>query len=207
MWIAIVAPIAVTISAFIEVGDWDALANAVSLGGDDVMSRIESTNPALASVVVFAMLMGGAAVTFAALLYPAFQALTLRWCSSGLRFGEIEIRSSLRTRHVYGAYIRFLWYAILFCIVAAIVGALGLVAIGALASTGQAGGEIVATGILLVGYVFVALGFSTVYRAGAALALAIGHGIAAIVRSFGARTGQGDRTAEFGAGRRPGRCT
>ena len=79
----------------------------------------------------------------------------------------------LRTRHVYGAYLRFLWYAILFCILAAIIGFLGLLAIGALAgnNASSAGGEIAATAVLLVGYVFVALGFSTVYRATVLLSL------------------------------------
>ncbi|MSO67367.1 MAG: DUF898 family protein [Pseudolabrys sp.] len=173
MWIAVMAPLAVTIGAFIEVVDWQALANAIELDGDDVMSRIESGNPALAGVFVFAMLMGGTAVGMAALLYPAFQAMMLRWWSSGLRFGDIEMRSSLRTRQVYGAYMRFLWFAILFCIALAIIGVPALLAAGSLAGNEQAsaGSEIVATGILLVGYVIAALGFSTVYRATVQLSL------------------------------------
>jgi uncharacterized membrane protein YjgN (DUF898 family) len=173
MWIAIVAPVAITIGAFIEVVDWQALGEALAQGGDDLTNRIESTNPALASVLVFAMLMGGAAATIAALVYPAFQAMVLRWWTSGLRFGDIEVRSNLRTLHVYGAYLRFLWAAILFCILAALVGAAGVTALGALVGDGQssAGGEIAATGLLLVGYVFVALGFSTVYRATVLLSL------------------------------------
>ena len=68
----------------LEVVDWAALADALEQSGGDVMSRIESGNPALAGVIVFAMLMGSAAVLAAALLYPAFQALVLRWWSSGL---------------------------------------------------------------------------------------------------------------------------
>ncbi len=166
MWIAVVAPIAVTVGAFFEVVDLQALADATAAGGDDVMSRIEATNPALASVLVFAMLMGGASLAIGAFLYPAFQALLLRWWSSGLRFGGIEMRSSLRTVQVYGAYIRFLWYAILFAILAGILGAIGLIVIGAVtADAVNIRGEIVAAGIVLIGYVFVALGFSTVYRA------------------------------------------
>ncbi|MEI9806086.1 MAG: DUF898 family protein [Pseudolabrys sp.] len=173
MWIAIVAPIALTIGAFVEVVDWQALADAAEGGSDEVMSRIEATNPALAGAVVFAMLMGGTSVALAALLYPAYQAMVLRWWLSGLRFGDIEVHSLLRTRHVYGAYMRFLWYAILFCIVATIFGATGLIAIGALAGNEKSGaaGEIAATVVLLVGYVFVALGFSMIYRATVLLSL------------------------------------
>jgi uncharacterized membrane protein YjgN (DUF898 family) len=137
------------------------------------MNKIESGNPQIADVVVFAMLMAGTSITFAAILYPAYQALMLRWWSSGLRFGSIEIRSTLRTAQVYGAYVRFVWYAILFSIAAAVVGGLGLLAAGYLVGGEQTsvGGEIAGTAILLGGYVVIALGFSTVYRATVMLSL------------------------------------
>lgn len=173
MWIAVVAPIAVTIGAFVEVVDWQALADAASSDGDDIMAKIESSNPALAGVAVFAMLMGGASVVFAALLYPAYQALMLRWWSSGLRFGDVAMTSKLRTARVYGAYVRFLGYAILFSIVAAILGGLALLAAGFLVGGDQTSvfGEVAATLILLGDYVILALGFSTVYRATVLLSL------------------------------------
>jgi uncharacterized membrane protein YjgN (DUF898 family) len=172
IWIVIVAPIAVTVGAFMEVVDWKALADAAAAGGPDIVSHIEASNPGLYAAIVFAMLMGGASVSFAALLYPAYQALMLRWWLAGLRFGEIEVRTRLRTRQVYGAYMRFLWYAILFCVLATIVGSLGLLIFGLLGGDPSGtGGEIAATGMLLAGYVFVALGFSTVYRATVMLSL------------------------------------
>jgi uncharacterized membrane protein YjgN (DUF898 family) len=173
MWIAVLAPIAVSIGAFIEVIDWQALADAATSSGYDVMSKIEGGNPQIADVVVFAMLMGGTSATLAALLYPAYQALMLRWWSSGLRFGPVEITSKLRTTQVYGAYVRFVWYTILFAIVAAIVGGLGLAAAGYLVGGEQTsfGSEIAGTVILLGGYVVIALGFSTVYRATVMLSL------------------------------------
>jgi uncharacterized membrane protein YjgN (DUF898 family) len=173
MWIAVVAPIAITIGAFLEVVDWQALADIAASSGDDVMNRIETTNPALAGVAIFAMLMVGASVTFAAVLYPAYQALMLRWWSSGLRIGTIEMTSKLRTVRVYGAYLRFVGYAIVFAIVAAILGGLALVVAGYLVGGEQTsvGGEIAGTAILLGGYVIIALGFSTVYRATVMLSL------------------------------------
>ena len=173
MWFLVFAPLAVTVGATLEVVDWAALADALKQSGGDVMSRIESGNPALAGVIVFAMLMGSAAVLAAALLYPAFQALVLRWWSSGLRFGDIEMRSTLRTGQVYGAYMRFLWYAVLFCIALAAIGVPALAVVGLLTGKEQSGtgSEVVATGILLVGYVVAALGFSTIYRATVMLSL------------------------------------
>ncbi len=79
----------------------------------------------------------------------------------------------MRTRQVYGAYVRFLWYAILFCVAMAVPGVIALAVIGLIAGNDQASaaGEILATGVLLVGYVIVALGFSTIYRATVKLSL------------------------------------
>ena len=110
-----------------------ALADTVTQGGDEIMGKIEGSNPGLGAAIVFALLMGGTSATLAALLYPAYQAVVLRWWSSGLRFGDIEIRSQLRMRQVYGAYARFVGYAILFSTVMGIGGAIALVLVGGVA--------------------------------------------------------------------------
>jgi hypothetical protein len=111
--------------------------------------------------------MGGVSAILAALLYPAFQAVVLRWWSSGLCFGTIEVRSHLRMRHVYGAYARFVGYAILFSIAIGVVGTPFLLFLAALGGVGRlaAAGEIATTFVALVGYVIAALGYSTIYRA------------------------------------------
>jgi len=172
MWALLLAPLVLAVRGFLGV-DWKALADAVAQGGDDVMSRIEGGNPGLGAAIVFAMLMVGASIAIAVLLYPAFQAMILRWWSSGLRFGDIEVRSGLRTRHVYGAYARFVGYAILFSIGMGIVGAIALGVMGAAASIEKVDSvnQIAATLALLAGYVVTALGFSTIYRATVLLSL------------------------------------
>ncbi len=171
MWLLVIAPLALAVSGFIAV-DWKALADTVSQGGDEIMGKIEGSNPGLGAAIVFAMLMGGTSVTLAALVYPAYQAVVLRWWSSGIRFGDIEIRSQLRMRHVYGAYARFVGYALLFSIVMGIVGAIALVLVGGVAQIGKGiGGEVATTLVGLVGYVITALGFSTIYRATVLLSL------------------------------------
>jgi len=172
MWLLFFAPLALAIRVFIGL-DWQALVDAVAQGGDDVMSKIEGGNPGLGSAIVFAMLMGGASITLAALLYPAFQTLILRWWSSGLRFGDIEMRSHLRMRHVYGSYARFVGYASLFSIAIAVIGTVALVVADALAGFAKvdASGQITTTLVLLIGYVITALGFSTIYRATVLLSL------------------------------------
>ncbi len=170
MWLLLFAPLALAVPGFGTV-DWKALADALAQGGDDVMGKIEGGNPGLGAATVFAMLMAGTSITLAAVLYPAFQAVVLRWWSSGLRFGEIEVRSRLRMRHVYSAYARFVGYAMLFSIAMGIVGAVVLVAMGVNLGKVDAAGQIAVTLTLLVGYVITALGFSTIYRATALLSL------------------------------------
>lgn len=171
MWFLVAAPLLLGAGAFIETVDWRALGDALSAGGDDVMSRIEGGNPGFGAVIVFAMLMGGTSIALAAMLYPAFQAVTLRWWSSGLAFGTVEMQSKLRLHQVYGAYVRFLWYAILFGIVLSIFALAALAVTGMLAQHKGGAGEIAATVVLLIGYVITALGFSTIYRATVQLSL------------------------------------
>jgi uncharacterized membrane protein YjgN (DUF898 family) len=172
MWFLVFAPLALAVSAFIGI-DWRVLADALAQGGDDVMSKIEGSNPGLGAVIVFAMLMGGVSIALAALLYPAFQGVVLRWWSSGLCFGSVEVRSHLRIRHVYGAYARFVGYAILFSIAMGLVGVPVLLFVAAISGTERfaAGGEIATTLVGLLGYVVAALGLSTIYRATVLLSL------------------------------------
>ncbi|MGB8896323.1 MAG: DUF898 family protein [Pseudolabrys sp.] len=173
MWLLLFAPFVLAARGFMGAVDWKALTDALAQGGDDVMSKIEGGNPGLGAAIVFAMLMAGASITFAALLYPVFQTVVLRWWSSGLRFGDIKVRSRLRMRHLYGAYARFVGYAMLFSVAMGIVGALVLVPMGVAVSIGKVAtaGQIAATLVLLVGYVITALGLSTIYRATVLLSL------------------------------------
>jgi uncharacterized membrane protein YjgN (DUF898 family) len=137
------------------------------------MSRVEGGNPALGEVIVFAMLMTGLSAVLAALLYPVFQAVVLRWWTSGLRFGAIEARSKLRVRSVYGAYLRFLWWAGLFTLALGAVAVPALLLVGLLAGTmpGSSAGDIATTLAGLGGYVVAMLGYSTIYRATVLLSL------------------------------------
>jgi len=173
IWLLVFAPLALAVGEFIGAVDWKALVEVLAQGGDNVMGKIEGSNPGLGAVIVFAMLMGGVSIAVAAMLYPAFQAIVLRWWSSGLCFGDLEVRSQLRMRHVYAAYARFVGYAILFSTAVGIVGAIALVVLGAVTSVAKlgTGGEILATLFLLAGYVVTALGFSTIYRATVLLSL------------------------------------
>jgi hypothetical protein len=90
MWLLVIGPLAFAVVVFVSTVDWVALADVLAQGGDDMMSKIEGSNPNLGGAIVFGMLMSGVSVTMAALLYPAFQAVVLRWWSSGLRFAQLK---------------------------------------------------------------------------------------------------------------------
>lgn len=173
LWLLVMAPLALTIGAFAEVVDWQALADALSAESDDVMTRIEQGNPGFAATIVFAVLMAGTSVVLAVLLFPAYRAIAMRWWLSGLRFGGIEVHSRLSMLRVYGAFLRFVGLALLFSLALVIASGPALFVVGLLADGGETSlaAEIAAAAVLLGGYVTAALGFSTLYRATVGYAL------------------------------------
>jgi uncharacterized membrane protein YjgN (DUF898 family) len=162
LWTLAVVPLVIGAAATLLAIDWSALTSAA--GGDDSSSRLEASG--LAGAFVFAGLTGLWLLLSIAILYPIFQAMVLRWWVSGLRFGDIVVRSRLRTAQVYAIYARFVAYAAVFTLVAggvAGIGALGLAKIAA--GLDAMHGEIITTISGLAAYVAIALGYSTIYQA------------------------------------------
>jgi len=124
-------------------------------------------------VVAFAILMGIVSVLAGVGMFPAFQAMVLRWQLSGVRFGEFALLCKLRTRDIYKAYLRFLGTALIFSVVIAMVGSTGAVIVKAIVGDNLSSGpgQIMITGVLLVLYVISMLGYSTIYRGTVELAL------------------------------------
>jgi uncharacterized membrane protein YjgN (DUF898 family) len=116
---------------------------------------------------------GTLSVVMAAVLFPVFQAMILRWWIGGLRFGALTVRSNLRTGQIYGAYLRFLWYGLLFSVVVAIVAAIAYAAAGAaLTASGSESAVEAVNAVLGLGfYVVTMLGFSAIYQGTVKLAL------------------------------------
>lgn len=170
LWLLTVGPIALAIASFAAV-DWEALGKIVGQGGDDVMSRFEGASPGFGAAIAFALLMLALAVSMAALLYPVFQAIVLRWWLSGLRFGDVSVKSKLRVRDVYRAYARFLGYAGLFTILLAIAVAALSIAVASISGTLPDTADVAGAALALGGYVVAALGYSTIYRATVLLSL------------------------------------
>lgn len=167
MWLIVMGPFAFAIVTMVQSVDFAALSEAASQGGDDFLGRVEGSNPNLAAAFVSAAMAVGWAVAAAALLYPIFQALMLRWWTSGLRFGAIALRSRLRTAQVYAAYLRFLSYAIVFVLAAGITATVEFTALAAIGGIERLStpGQIAVAAVLVGTYVIVALAFSTIYQA------------------------------------------
>jgi uncharacterized membrane protein YjgN (DUF898 family) len=164
-WIVVVGPFVLGLVVAIGAIDWDALGEAMRRSGDDVMGRIEAAG-VVPALVVAVLSFAWSAIAIA-LLYPAFQAMVLRWWLSGLRFGALTVTSRLSTRAVYRLYGRFAWLALLAALALGIAAFIGLAIIGALETWLGKGTltELLQTAILIGTYVIVALVYSTIYQA------------------------------------------
>lgn len=166
MWLIVLGPLLAALALAGIVVDWAGLVRAVANPGGNLMARIETASPDFAEAIVYLVSASIWAVAAAALLYPAFQAMLLRWWMSGLRFGNVTAASRLRTSQVYGIYLRFLGHAVAFAIVMGIAGAIGYgVFYSTLGAAEQSElAEVVGILASVVGYVVVMLGYSTIYQ-------------------------------------------
>jgi uncharacterized membrane protein YjgN (DUF898 family) len=168
LWLLTVVPFGAGLIASLRAIDWTPLTDPP--GGDDLSSWLEASG--LAGALVYVGLTGIWLLLAFVVLYPIFQAIVLRWWTSGLRFGEIVVTSRLRMTQVLGVYARFLLYAFLFSVAAAAIVVPGAILLPQL--TGELDSmpkEIVTTLAGLAAYVAIALGYSTIYQATVKLGL------------------------------------
>ena len=175
MWLLVVGPLAGAVAFAVATVDWDkvAAAAASSSGGSEFINQLEGASPAVYSAIVVALAAVSISIVMTAVLFPVFQAMVLRWWLAGLRFGELTIHSHLRTSHIYGAYLRFLWYGLLLLVVIAIVGSIGYVVLGLmLVAIGNADTAEAVNAAAMIGlYVVTMLGFSAIYQGTVKLSL------------------------------------
>ena len=158
LWAIAVVPFTIGATATVLAVDWNALGSAGA-----AEDKLETSG--LAGAVVFAALTGAWLLLSIALLYPIFQAIVLRWWVSGLRFGEVSLRSRLRIAQVFKIYARFFGYAVVFTLIAAALVAsmaLGLPKISGEPDSMRS--ELITTAFGLGAYVAIALGYSTIYQ-------------------------------------------
>jgi uncharacterized membrane protein YjgN (DUF898 family) len=165
LWAIVIVPFVVGSVVAIALVDWPALIAVSSEGG--AWEQIENSNPNIGAAFVIGVAAVGWLVLAAALLYPAFRAMVLRWWISGLRIGEMSATSRLRYGQIYKVYLRFVGYSLLFALAAAIVAALSAFIVNVLPANlrEMPAGELISGVIFLGAYVVVALGYSAIYQA------------------------------------------
>ena len=166
LWLVVIGPTLAGIVTAIASLNWPALGAALTSEGGNTWSQIEAGNPAFGASLALAAFGLGWGVLAAAVLYPAFRAMVLRWWVSGLRLGPVTASSRLRTPQVYGVYFRFLGYALLFALGASVAGGAGAALISALpgSASGSSGAEIAAVVVGVAAYVAIALGYSAIFQ-------------------------------------------
>jgi len=162
LWAFTVVPFTIGAVATIHAIDWNALNTGK--GADIHATSIEGSG--LEGIDVIVALTGAWLLCSVALLYPIFHAILLRWWVSGLRFGDVAVRSHLHIAQVFGVYARFFGYAILFTAFAGTllgIGAFGLSKI--IGGSSSMRDEIITTVLSLAAYATIALGYWTIYQA------------------------------------------
>jgi uncharacterized membrane protein YjgN (DUF898 family) len=174
LWLLAVAPLAAGLVAAAVVLDWpavkDVLEGMADVLGDDEESltdflkyddSVKYSVVALIAGATSSALIGG-------FLFPAYQAIVMRWWLGGLRLGGAAAASDLRIGRYYGAWLRYLLYVLLFSIAFAVAGGLVL-GVGYTATlqglidlTPVLNGLIIATPLTV--YVIYILGIYTIYQ-------------------------------------------
>lgn len=169
MWLLVVGPLIGTVVFSILTVDWEtvsaAAAKATSL--EDFNNQLDSAYSNIYDAVAVAIAASIFSVVMLAVLYPVFQAMVLRWWIDGLRLGDLTIHSGLRTSAIYGAYLRFLGYGLLFGIAVAVLGGIvTFVLTGILVGNGnKEAADLTNAGAGILFYVTAMLGFSAIYQA------------------------------------------
>jgi len=168
IWLLVVGPIIAGFAAAVAVIDWASVMRTFGRGNlFEIIAAMSGKDR-----IGLALLVGGVTWSILAgfVVYPAYQAIVMKWWLGGLRLGSAAAASDLRMRHYYGAYLRYLVYLLLFSIAFSI-------AAGAAIGLGYAalGGQIefdrsslsrdgLAAGSAIIAYVIYILGCSTIYQ-------------------------------------------
>ena len=171
MWLVVVGPLVASLVAMVGLTDMASLQELAG-GDEEALRRFSEAHPAIAAAFGFAIGALVWAMLAGLLLYPVFQAMVLRWWASGLRFGETAASSDLRTGEVYGTYLRYIGWSIVFSTIGSIALVIVFAAIAAgLKFSGILENDRISESVEIVGivaavgvYVIFALGYAAIYQ-------------------------------------------
>jgi len=129
IWLVVVVPLAGGMFAAARAVDWLVVLDA--LENEDFKDVLAALKDDAGVKLAGAALLTGVALSIqlGTLLYPAYQAIVMRWWLGGLRLGGAAVASDLRIGRYYEAYLLYLAYvmvfSIMFFIAAALIAGLG----------------------------------------------------------------------------------
>jgi hypothetical protein len=121
----VVGPLVAGVVAAIAAIDWSVVR--VAMQNAEIRQVVVALNAEDSVKIGVGLLLAGAtgSMMFGAVLFPAYQAIVMRWWLGGLRFGGAAAASDLRIWRYYKAYLFYLVYVMLLSIV--FFAAVGLV--------------------------------------------------------------------------------
>jgi len=161
IWLLVFGPLFAS-AATIEVIDWSIVTPVLARRGNIVNFIAALPSKELIGIAV---LVGGPAlsVLFGLVLYPAYQAIVMRWWLGGLRLGGAAAASDLPMRCYYGAYLRCLFYVLLFSVALFTVASLVLANPVDFDPQPLRRNDL-AVGLAVLAYVVFIVGCSTIYQ-------------------------------------------
>jgi uncharacterized membrane protein YjgN (DUF898 family) len=116
MWLLVVAPLVAGLAAAAVAIDWSVVDEAML--NDDFKDAINALKDENSLKIGLGLLVFGimGSTTFGMLLYPAYQAIVMRWWLGGVRLGGAAVASDLSIGRYYEAYLMYLAYVMLFSI-------------------------------------------------------------------------------------------
>jgi uncharacterized membrane protein YjgN (DUF898 family) len=162
LWLILIGPVFIGLFR-ISATDWAALVTAIAESAQSGGKSI----PQVGSAAKFLAFAPSWIIIVGLIMYPAFEAMTMRWWLSGLRFGEIAVTSTLRTGSIYWIYVKYL-----LAVLALLVAAIGVMAVGAGLLWAAVGtlqrsvtAQILGSVFGVIFYVVLLLALSTLYQA------------------------------------------
>jgi uncharacterized membrane protein YjgN (DUF898 family) len=114
IWLAVIGPFVAGIAIAVTVIDWAAVADALENG--EMSEALSDTNASVRFAFALVTATTLVSVLLGVVLYPAYQAIVMRWWLGGLRLGGAAVASDLRIGRYYKAYLLYLAAVMLFSI-------------------------------------------------------------------------------------------
>jgi uncharacterized membrane protein YjgN (DUF898 family) len=156
LWLILIVALVAAAAVGAKVIDPKALTLAATPAG--------AKDPKLGIEVLKIMGLGSGVMIVAGAVYLLLQAMVMRWWLEGLRFGPLVIATTLRKRHIVGAYLRCVGYALLLMFSLSILMSMAIGIAAVAAKPAEDVIQNVAVGASMAVYLVMAVGLWAFYQ-------------------------------------------